>query len=224
MIKWIIFDMDGLLIDSEPLWKEAEAKAFEKVGIIFPTERRDETAWFSTVEVVDYWFSKLPWDVNSFPKQQVGEEIVNGVKDLITNKWVVKPWVFDILKFLKKKEVDYFAIASGSRYSVIEAALEKLGISSFFNIIHSAQDEAFGKPHPWIYTNTCKKMWLLPEQCISFEDSLNGIMASKWANIKCVAIPESHNFSNPKFEIADLLLPSLEDFWEREWSIVNYIN
>jgi sugar-phosphatase len=100
--------------------------------------------------------------------------------------------------------------------------INKFNIRDYFNVINSAQDEEFWKPHPWVYISTYKKMWLKPEQCLSFEDSLNWVISSKAAKVKCVAVPEIININNNKFLISDLIIKSLNDFWENEWLKLNF--
>ena len=85
MIKAVIFDMDGLLIDSEPFWQEAEIAVFKEVGINLTHEMCIRTIGMRTNEVVQYWYDRLPWDLQAKPMQMVTESIVHRVIDLIKN-------------------------------------------------------------------------------------------------------------------------------------------
>lgn len=221
-IEWIIFDMDWLLIDSEPLWQEAEINSFKKVWINLTVEQTTKTTGLHVDEVVEYWYSLFPWNEKDLWKKEVSKNIVTMVKDLINSKWVEKAWVAKIISFLKSKNINNIAIASSSEYSIIETVINKFNIRDYFNVINSAQDEEFWKPHPWVYISTYKKMWLKPEQCLSFEDSLNWVISSKAAKVKCVAVPEIININNNKFLISDLIIKSLNDFWENEWLKLNF--
>lgn len=220
-IEWVIFDMDWLLIDSEPIWQEAEINCFKKVWINLTIEQTTKTTWLHVDEVVEYWFNLYPWDTAITSKKQVSQNIVTMVKELVNLKWASKPWVNEIMSFLKSKNINNIAIASSSEYSIIETVVNKLWYCNYFKIINSAQDEEFWKPHPWVYISTYKKMWLKPEKCISFEDSLNWVISSKSAKVKCVAVPELININNNKFLIADLIIDSLWNFWEKEWQLLN---
>ncbi len=119
--------------------------------------------------------------------------------------------MIQILKFLSTKTTN-IAIASSSEYSIIQEVVERLDIEKYFPIIHSAEEEQYGKPHPAVYLSACKKIGVIPEECITFEDSLNGVISAKSAKITCIAVPEDVNKGNPKFAIADIILDSLEDF------------
>ncbi|MFA5916704.1 MAG: hexitol phosphatase HxpB [Candidatus Gracilibacteria bacterium] len=221
-IEGIIFDMDGLLIDSEPLWQEAEINSFKKVGINLTVEQTTKTTGLHVDEVVEYWYSLFPWNEKDLGKKEVSKNIVTMVKDLINSKGVEKAGVAKIISFLKSKNINNIAIASSSEYSIIETVINKFNIRDYFNVINSAQDEEFGKPHPGVYISTYKKMGLKPEQCLSFEDSLNGVISSKAAKVKCVAVPEIININNNKFLISDLIIKSLNDFGENEWLKLNF--
>jgi len=141
------------------------------------------------------------------------------VKNIIQEKWELKPWVAQILEFLKSKNLP-MAIASSSEYSIINCVVEKFRIKEYFQLIYSAE-EKYWKPHPWVYLSTCKKIEVSPQDTITFEDSFNGILSAKAAKINCVAVPEEINTKNPKFVIADMKLNSLEEFWEEEWNTLN---
>lgn len=211
MYKWVIFDMDWLLIDSEPFWEIAERKAFSKVWIFLDSTMVLQTTWLKVVEVVDYWFTKFPWDITIFSKEKVCQIIIDEVILLIKQNWEWKKGVDYIFSYFKEKGFK-IAINSSSDYKLIEVVIKKLWIKKFIDVIHSWEEEVFWKPHPAWYISTCQKLKVLPNECIAFEDSLNWIISVKSAKIKCIAIPEKHNFNNTKFIIADNILHSLIEF------------
>ena len=217
MLEAIIFDMDGLLIDSEPLWQEAEKKIFKNVWITLDDKQVTETTGLRVDEVVEYWFQRFPWDTDFYSKQQLDKDVVEEVKNLIREKWEAKEGVDKILPLLWSKNIP-MAIASSSEYSIIHTVVEKIWIGEFFQLIYSAEEEQYGKPHPAVYISTCIKLWVNPEKTIAFEDSFNGVLSAKSAKIKCIAVPEEVNKDNKKFIIADMILDSLEKFWEEEWN------
>ena len=106
------------------------------------------------------------------------------------------------------------AVASGSANSIIDAVMEKLAIAEYFEVTHSAENEAQGKPHPAVYLTALKKMQLMASDCIAFEDSVRGVQAAKAAGLFTIAVPEAINFNDPGFAVADIQLPTLLGFSE----------
>jgi mannitol-1-/sugar-/sorbitol-6-/2-deoxyglucose-6-phosphatase len=215
MLKATIFDMDGLLIDSEPFWKEAEKKIFSQVGIDLTFDMMLETVWLKVNEVVEYWFQGCPWNIDIFPKAMIWDQIVDEVISLVSKKWQWKDGYREVLDLFHTIWWKIW-LNSASDYRLIEMVLEKLWIRDSFEVIHSGQDEIYGKPHPGWYIHTAEKLGVLPTECLVFEDSLNGIISAKSARMMCIAIPEEHNWENSKFAIADMVLHSLDKFDEEK--------
>ena len=112
-------------------------------------------------------------------------------------------------------------LASSSSSRIIQAALKKLNLTDTFVQVYSAESEILGKPHPGVYLTTAKKLGLPPQSCLALEDSLNGVLAAKAAQMQCIAIPEASQQDNPKFAIADCILKSLEDLNDSVWNSFN---
>ena len=217
-IAAVIFDMDGLLINSEPLWQEAEILVFRQVNITLTNELCVQTQGLRIDEVVDYWYQKYPW--TNLPKQEVEKLIVDKVIELISTKGEALSGVHEAIAFVRRKPVK-IALASSSASKIIKAALSKLNLSDVFTEVYSAESEILGKPHPGVYLTTANKLGVAPQQCLALEDSLNGVLAAKAAQMKCIAIPETAQFDNPKFAIADRILNSLLEFNEEVWDGFN---
>ena len=218
MIKAVIFDLDGLLIDSEPLWQEAEIEIFQQVKINLTNKLCLETKGLRIDQVVEYWFQKYPW--NNLSKKAVEDLIVSKVIELIESKGEALPGVEQVISFVQQKPVQ-LALASSSSSKIIKAALQKLGLGELFSQIYSAESEPLGKPHPGVYLTTARKLGVLPQECLAIEDSLNGVLSAKAAQMKCLAIPEGPQINNSRFNIADLQLKSLVDFDESVWQSLN---
>ncbi|NQZ54463.1 MAG: hexitol phosphatase HxpB [Piscirickettsiaceae bacterium] len=209
MIQAVIFDMDGVLIDSEPMWKEAEKQIFSSVGVDVKEELSANTASMTTREVTQYWHTHYPWSGKSLV--QVENEVVDRVEALISEKGTQMEGVKEILDFFQKKKIK-IGLSTNSPSRLIPVILNKLGISNYFNAVSSSEHEEKGKPHPAVYLTTAKKLKVDPSKCIAFEDSFSGIIAAKKANIKTVAIPPSLEFADKKFEISHIKLRRLSDF------------
>ena len=218
MIEAVIFDMDGLLINSEPLWQEAEILVFEQVNIVLTSELCQQTQGLRIDEVVNYWYQRYPW--TNLTKLKVEELIVNKVIELIHSKGEGLPGVEQAIAFVKSKDVK-IALASSSAMTIIKAALQTLGLTEIFTEVYSAESEVLGKPHPGVYLTTASKLGIAPQSCLALEDSLNGVLAAKAAQMKCIAIPEAIQQDNPKFAIANRVLQSLEELNDLVWNDLN---
>lgn len=213
--------MDGVLIDSEPIWREAEKIVFRNVGIELTEEMCFQTTGLRTDETVGHWYRFKPWDNKS--QEQVGREIEETVCDIIDKKGQPAPGVHDIIEFFNRAGVPK-ALASSSTLEVIGRVLGKLGLKNEFKVIYSAAAEEYGKPHPAVYITTARKMGVLPVNCLAIEDSLAGLIAAKAAKMRTLVIPEENNRDNPRFTIADVRLDSLGDFSESHWKLLNSLN
>ena len=208
MLKAIIFDMDGLLIDSEPIWQEAESKAFGKVGLSLTPEQMRQTMGLREDEAVQYWYDRHPW--KGVSREEVEADIENTVIALIKTKGKEMPGVRQAIGVCKGKGLP-LAVASSSFFKVIDTVLTKLNIKQEFTVIHSAEQEPFGKPHPGVYITTAQKLGVAPEFCVAFEDSPNGVVSAKAARMKCIAVPDVHVKDDKRFLIADVTLNSLSE-------------
>jgi len=209
MIRAVIFDMDGLLIDSEPLWQEAEIKTFREVGVPLTKERTKETMGFRVDEVVEHWFLHYPWKSPS--KKDVEAKVVKRVIEFIQEKGKARKGAEKIIRLFAKKKIP-MAIASSSQTEIINAVLDKVSIRKYIKVAYSAEHELYGKPHPGVYITAAKKLHVEPESCLAFEDSPNGVLSTKAAKMKCIAVPDATVRNNAVFSIADMVIDSLEDF------------
>lgn len=213
MIDAVIFDMDGILIDSEPLWKKAEREVFGSVGVEITEELSMVTASMTTTEVTKFWYKQNPWKNKSL--EQVENEVIDLVGDLIIEEGESIEGVIETLKFLKKRNLK-IGLSTNSPFKLIPIVLNKVGIAGFFDALSSAEHEKQGKPNPAVFLSTSKKLGTSPTKCIVFEDSISGIIAAKKANMKTVAILPDDKFHNPEFDLSDIKLIKLNDFRDRQ--------
>ncbi|PCJ29372.1 MAG: HAD family hydrolase [Gammaproteobacteria bacterium] len=205
----VIFDMDGTLIDSEPLWKEAEKQVFSDIGVTVTAELADQTASMTTSEVTKFWYRHSPWSGKSL--EQVENEVIDRVEHLINQNALPMQGVNGILDFFQHKQFK-IGLATNAPFRLIEVVLDKLDITHYFNAICSSEHEVKGKPHPAVYLSTLRKLHVDATSCIAFEDSLSGIKAAQQAKIKTVAVPASGEFEDEKFQRSHLKLRRLSDF------------
>lgn len=208
MLKAVIYDMDGVLIDSEPLWKKAEISSFSKINIKLTEEMCKETMGMRVDEGVTHWFQKF--NIKSGDGKYIEDQIWANIIRLTKEEGKPKPGVIQSLDFFKNQKVK-LALASTSAMILINTVIDKLRIREYFEVIHSAEYEINGKPHPDVYISTAKKLGIHTNECVAIEDSFNGIIAAKAAKMKCIAIPEKEFLEDKRLGIADLVLSSLTE-------------
>jgi sugar-phosphatase len=208
-MKAAIFDMDGLIVDSEPLWRRAERYVFSSVGVHLTDQMCMETIGYRTDEVIEYWYKKNPWTIKSL--ETVAEELLQSVTELVRNEGQALDGVYHTLEYLKKNGFK-LGLASSSPLSLIDAVIDKLKIRGFFSALSSAADEERGKPHPAVYITTIRRLKVQTDDCIAFEDSIAGVQSAKAAGLRVIAVPASAQYSDQRFDLADLKIRSLKDF------------
>lgn len=209
MLQAVIFDMDGLLINSEPHWRAAEINIFGKLGLVLTEEQCMQTMGLRLDEVVRHWHERHPWDKMSL--KEVEDAIVQAVEDLVNTHGTAMEGVTETLELFRRRNFR-IALASSSSMRLINCVLRKLGIREAFEVVRSAEAEEYGKPHPGIFLATARQLGLPPTQCLVFEDSFNGLIAAKAARMKAVAVPEGDSYAQTRYDFADLKLPSLLEF------------
>jgi sugar-phosphatase len=205
----IVFDMDGLLIDSEPLWRIAEIEALSAVGVPITEDDAVETTGLRTDEVVELWYARYPWPDPT--KKEMEARIITRLIALARERGRLMPGVRETLDAVSAAGYP-LAIASSSTSEIIAAVLETLGIAAYFQVTQSAEHESYGKPHPAVYIEAARRLGVEPWRCLAFEDSPNGVIAAKAARMRCIAVPDPTLKDDRRLRAADLILPSLADF------------
>ena len=208
-LNTVIFDMDGLLIDSEPLWYEAAYEVFVSYGIRLTPVQYATTTGLRTKEFIQWWFREF--NILDADHAAVDRAITKAVIEKIETKGKTLPGVGHVLNYFIEKKYK-IGLASSSDLSIIDVVVEKLGIRNHLSVIESAEQLQYGKPHPQVYLNCAAALNSDPTECICFEDSFNGMIAAKAARMKCIVVPAASERQHPKFGAADLRLSSLNNF------------
>ncbi len=203
--------MDGLLIDSEPLWGEAAEETFKPYGFKLTPAQYATTTGMRTKEFVEVWFHHYKID-NRFLDIAI-KDILDSVVHKVATKGKPMQGIEHIFNFFISRNFK-IGLATSSGTPLIDVVVDKLGIRKHLHAIESAADLPFGKPHPQVYLNCAEKLNSHPTACICFEDSFNGMIAAKAARMKCVVVPSAEDHQNVKFNAADLKLSSLQNFNE----------
>ena len=205
----VIFDMDGVLIDSEPLWKIAMEQTFQEAGSTLTKTDFQQTVGLRLDEVVHYWYAKKAW-IGSTP-EEIETKIVERMVKLISQNGTPLVGVVETLTYIKSKNIK-IGLATSSYEILIETVLSTLNIASYFDFTHSAENENNGKPHPAVYLTVAKKLNVAPTKCLVIEDSLNGVISGKAARMTVVCIPEKTHFPDPRLILADAQFETMEEF------------
>ncbi len=209
MLEAALFDMDGLLIDSEPFWKKAEREVFGSVGIAITDEMTIPTRSMTTGEVTDYWYRHKPWHHPSM--KEVEQKVVAQVGQLVEEGGIMMPGVIEILALCKQNNLK-IGLATNAPAILIPKILSKLNIKEYFDAAISADEVFYRKPHPDVYLAIAQKLGVHPSNCIVFEDSVYGVHSALQAGMKVVAVPAKAEFYDDGFNGAHIKLESLKIF------------
>jgi HAD superfamily hydrolase (TIGR01509 family) len=208
-IKAAIFDMDGLLIDSEPIWADTAREVMEKVNFKLTHELKLQTTGLSIKLFLEFCHKIQPWNTPTFEELE-REILVKAQRNILSNA-VAMPGAIEIVKGLKAQGLR-LAVASASHMELIEGVLKRLDIIEYFDLWHSGELEEFTKPHPAVYLSTAAKLGLNPEECIAFEDSFTGLRSAHAAGMLTVCVPTAEVYNKAKFDLAHYKIPSLDQF------------
>ena len=207
MIEAVIFDLDGVLLDSEQVWDEArEQLAKERGGRWHENAQRDMMG-MSSLE-----WSRYMHDVIGIPEppEEISREVVERIAKLYREHLPVVPGAREAIARLAARWA--LGLASSSNRELIDLALELLGVKHRFKATVSSEEVARGKPAPDVYLEAARRLGVEPTHAAAIEDSENGIRAAKAAGIRVIAIPNPHfPPAEDALTQADVLLRSLDE-------------
>ena len=207
-IRAAIFDMDGLLIDSEPLWDRGEHEVLSELGVDF-TRRHElpDTRGLRIDLVVDLWYGQQPW--TGPDRATVVERIISRVIALVEESRPLLPGVREAVALCKAQGLKV-GLASASPLYMLEKVLTMFDLRDQFDALASADKLDYSKPHPQVYLNCASQLGVSPLNCVALEDSVNGMIASKAARMRSIVVPAAESQLDPRFSLADVKLLSLE--------------
>ncbi|HUX54585.1 MAG TPA: HAD family phosphatase [Williamwhitmania sp.] len=206
MAKAVIFDMDGVIVDSEPLHKEVERQMFTEFGMAISPEQQHR---FTGTSNAGMWAQlkaefKLPKELGYYVA--IKEE--RYLKALAANGSVsLVPGAEELLKSLFNYGVP-IALASSSSLTNIHLVLRKFNIGRYFKALASGEEVALAKPNPAVFILAAQRLGIAPQNCVVIEDSTNGVLAAKAAGMACVGLQSDVSLGQ-NLEVADLVVLSL---------------
>lgn len=184
MKKFAIFDLDGTLLDSMYVWKDAGALFLRKKGIEAPDNLYQQLKAMSLTQAAHYLN-------NRFQLALPASEIMEGIKGIIRREYAkevqLKPFVREYLQHLKSCHIR-MCIVTASEYAHAEAALKRLGIWECFDFILTCSQVGYGKDNPIIFQLAAEKWDVKPQEVVVFEDALHAIETSKAAGFFTVGV------------------------------------
>lgn len=203
MIKAVIFDMDGVISDTNYIHAQIESDLLKDSGIYISKEEIIEKyAGYKVSSFFEELLAKnnIKCDLNKLLKDK--HDIFVSILENDRIKSI--PGAVDLIAKLKESNFK-LAVASGTEEEIVRMILEKLGVLSCFDVIISADEVEHGKPRPDIFILTAEKLSVTPAECVVIEDSKNGIAAAKAAGMKCIGL------TNDKTAPADLIINSFDE-------------
>ena len=213
-IAAVIFDMDGLLIDSEPLWCRAQVDVLQSINYAYEAADCAQSVGVRIDQAVANWYEQQPWQGAS--QAEVTERILERMLALIAEEGQPLPGALATVDFFEQRGLP-LAVGSSSPQHIIAANINALGLDGRFEVVCSAEDDRYGKPHPAVYLRTADKLDVDRRRCLVFEDSIPGLLAAKAAEMTCICVPDADHVGDKRLGIADWVLPSLSAFGEGLW-------
>jgi HAD superfamily hydrolase (TIGR01509 family) len=207
VIEAVVFDLDGVLVDSEHVWDEVREQLAREQGGRWHERAQADMMGMSSGE-----WSRYLRDVIGVPGS--AEEISNEVVRRMQARYADElPLIEGAIDAVRRVASDFrLAVASSSNRPIIDEVLSRAGVDDLFEVTVSSEEVARGKPAPDVYLEAARRLGLSPVACAAIEDSGNGLRAAHAARMRVVAVPNRRYPPPPEaLELADAVLPSIAD-------------
>lgn len=200
----VVFDMDGLLLDTEVVWQAAEEQLFAAHGAVFTREDKMAVIGTSFDLTARYFAERLGQPPERGPA--LVEEMVLAMYEALQVDVAGRPGAMELVARLRGRLP--LALASNSPRRLVDAALATARLTDVFDVIVTSDDVALSKPAPDIYLLVCRRLGVEPEHVLALEDSAAGVASAKAAGLACIAVPQ---FAETDVAAADRVIDSLEE-------------
>jgi HAD superfamily hydrolase (TIGR01509 family) len=208
MLFAIIFDLDGVLSDSEPWWSQIDAKLLAKYGVTYRGEYHQNVVGVSYRIAVEFYKKAFGLSV---PTEEMMRRRGEIATEFFANRVGLFPKVEEVLQELRQMKL-HLAVATSSLSASARPFLDRHQLTGFFQVIVTGEEVERGKPAPDIYLRAADKLGIPADACLVVEDALPGVAAAKAANMRAVAIPDRRFVDPDEYEKkADYVLGSLKE-------------
>lgn len=208
-VRAVIFDMDGLLVDTAPIWRRVGNDAFAALGVdVASFVATGALMGLTMKDAMAAFRSYAGWEPTDHPELEASIEA--GVIEGISAEIELMPGARRALDFCDEHDLG-IGLASGSSIQLIHAVLTRFGLRERFDVVCSAADEPLGKPHPGIFLRAAAALGVPARQCAVIEDAVSGCIAAKAASMRVIAVPDGPAVADPRLAIADAVLTTLEE-------------
>jgi HAD superfamily hydrolase (TIGR01509 family) len=199
----VVFDMDGLLLDTEVVWQRAEEELFRRYGEVFSMEDKLAVIGTSAEHTAGYFARRLHQPPDRGPA--LVDELTAAMHEELQLQVAGRPGAIELVERLRGRT--RLGLASNSPRRLVDAALATAHLTDAFDAVVTSDDAAF-KPAPDIYLLACERLGVAPGDALALEDSASGVAAAKAAGLTCIAVPQ---FAEIDVSAADRIVDSLED-------------
>lgn len=185
MVDAVVFDLDGVLVDSEPVWEEVRRGLVEEYGGHWAEDGQARLMGMSTREWARYLSDELGVDL---PPERVAELVIDRMAQRLTRDPPLMPGASDAVRLLADRWP--LGLASSSPRRLIDAVLAASGLARAFRVTVSTEEVARGKPAPDVYLAVVEGLGARPPSCVAVEDSTNGLRSAMAAGLRAIAVPQ----------------------------------
>jgi HAD superfamily hydrolase (TIGR01509 family) len=207
LIEAVVFDLDGVLVDSEPVWEEVRREVVAAHGGHWAPDAQDRLMGMSTAE----WSAYLVADLGvRLSPDEVAHVVVSAMAERYRSHLPLLPGAVDAVRLMGSRFT--LGLASSSPRSLIDAVLDASGLRPAFAGVRSTEEEARGKPAPDVYLTVARLLGVDPGSCAAVEDSSNGLRSAAAAGLAVIAVPRPAYPPAPDaLALARRVLPSLTE-------------
>jgi HAD superfamily hydrolase (TIGR01509 family) len=207
VIEAVVFDLDGVLLDSEQVWDEVRDELVKERGGRWHDRAQTEMMGMSSIEWSRYMHDELGVPD---PPREISADVVRRLEEVYRKRLPLIDGAHEAVERLAARWP--LGLASSSNREVIDLVLDLSGLARFFRVTVSSEEVPRGKPEPDVYLEAARGLGVPPERCAAVEDSHNGIRSAKAAGMRVIAIPNQHYPPGEQaLTLADVTLSSLAE-------------